>query len=507
MHVIGAGALALMLLQQVTISGRTSGSFTVPSQHVTTISNVASSPSASSIVATWQTSYAVASTLACGTSAGAYNIAAVDATDSAALTHQSIVAGLQASTTYYCQVSSGGGAQAVTSTFTVTTTADLPSMPITGLSMGAITQYDAINPANQMWGDTYYNCRSNDGTTYLTSGDTTGWQESGSPAQNYTAMQLVKFTNESPLAGVTVNPFTAYGAASTGTGDDHRSQKPSGLFCMNGQIFAATGRQTNIATGGMGTATAFTQYAGQVISSADKGASWNNFQSPTMFSANGSVTSPASAAMFGTTPTNMGSATFVMYCGDDGTLGYKAPCNRTDNADAYVYLMANDGYWDSGNALYLARVPRAKLANLSAGDYQFYEGGDGRADSSWGAQPSATAVISNAGKLGEPSVQYIPALNRYLLLTFSYPQGLAPGNSHAEHTLWLGYEAPHPWGPWTLVYSTEWMTEGYYNPIVLNDTAYSGASPTIMFTGNFMSVPAYDMFLSTMTIQTAAPAK
>jgi hypothetical protein len=49
-----------------------------------------------------------------------------------------------------------------------------------------------------------------------------------------------------------------------------------------------------------------------------------------------------------------------MYCADDGTLGYLASCNRRDNADAYVYLMANDGYWDSGNALYLARVPRAK---------------------------------------------------------------------------------------------------------------------------------------------------
>jgi hypothetical protein len=65
----------------------------------------------------------------------------------------------------------------------------------------------------------------------------------------------------------------------------------------------------------------------------------------------------------------MASATFVMYCADDGTLGYLASCNRHDNADAYVYLMANDGYWDGGNALYLSRVPRAKMKSLNASDY------------------------------------------------------------------------------------------------------------------------------------------
>lgn len=507
MHVIGAGALAVMLLQQVTISGKTSGSFTVPTQHVTTISSVVSSPSASSIVATWQTSYAASTSLACGTKDGAYTIASVDASDSQSLTHQGIVAGLQPATTYYCQASSATGTQTATSTFTLMTMADQPSTAITGLSMGAISNYDAMNPANQMWGDTYYNCRSNDGATYLTSDDTTGWQESGAGSSHFSALELAKFTSESPLAGITVNPFLSYGPASVGTGDDNRSEKSSGLFCMNGKIFMAIGRQTNAATGGMGTATAYRQYSGQMIWSPDHGASWNNYQSPTTFHADASVTSPASASMFGTTPTNMGSATFVMYCADDGTMGYQNPCNRHDNADAYVYLMANDGYWDSGNALYLARVPRAKLENLSAADYQYYTGGDGRLDSSWGAQASAAGVISNAGKLGEPSVQYVPALNRYLLLTFSYPQGLATANSHPEHTLWLGYEAPHPWGPWTLIHSTEWKTEGYYNPIVLNDTIYSGTTPTIMFTGNFMVSPVYDMFTSTMTIQTGAPVK
>lgn len=67
----------------------------------------------------------------------------------------------------------------------------------------------------------------------------------------------------------------------------------------------------------------------------------------------------------------MGSATFVLYCGDDGTLGYWAQCNRRDNAAGYVYLLANGGYWDSEGALFLARVPRARLKALKRADYQF----------------------------------------------------------------------------------------------------------------------------------------
>lgn len=72
--------------------------------------------------------------------------------------------------------------------------------------------------------------------------------------------------------------------------------------------------------------------------------------------------------MFGTSPTNTASATFVMYCGDDGTLGYWSLCNRRDNAAAYVYLLANEGYWDSGSALFLARVARDKLKDLRSSD-------------------------------------------------------------------------------------------------------------------------------------------
>jgi hypothetical protein len=502
MRVSARAGAALLVLAQVLLHGCSSGTTTSSgaiARNTLAPGTISFSPSATSIVATPTTASTGTTSLACGTSPGRYDEAAVDNGLPTSEPHESIVAGLLPSTTYYCQMSFPDTGTSVT--FTATTTALAASTPITGLSFGSISTYNSLDANNRMEGDTFYNCKSNDGATYLTTDDTHGWQESGSPGSQSSALSLVKFTAEAPLAGITVNPLTAYGPAGTATGEDQRSEKDAGLFCMAGNLFMTIGRQMNQATGGMGSNTAYVQDAGQVIWSADKGISWNDFQNPQSSSSDGSPTSPESATMFGSLPGNMGSATFVMYCGDDGTLGYLDPCNRTDNADAYIYLVANDGYWDSGNVLFLARVPRAKISRLQASDYEFYTGGDGSLDTSWtSAQSDAQPVIANRGKLGEPNVQYLPALNRYLLLTYSYPQGLAPGAVHSEHTLWLGYEAPHPWGPWTLINSTDWPTQGYYNPVILNDTATAGTSPVIMFTGDFFGSGTYQMYLTTMSV-------
>ena len=37
-------------------------------------------------------------------------------------------------------------------------------------------------------------------------------------------------------------------------------------------------------------------------------------------------------------------------------------------------------------------------------------------------------------------------------------------------------------------------------PIILNDTAYSGTSPAIMFAGDFFGVGTFQMYTSIMTI-------
>jgi hypothetical protein len=211
--------------------------------------------------------------------------------------------------------------------------------------------------------------------------------------------------------------------------------------------------------------------------------------------------------MFGTSPSTFGSATFINYCADDGTIGYFSACNRQDNADAYVYLIANEGAWNGGGAggggdnFYLTRVARAKLSRLQPTDYQFFTGGDGSLDSSWTSnQTGAVSILANKGKLGEPAVQYIPSLNRYLLLTFYYPEGLAPKGGTAANSVWLSYESPHPWGPWTLINTMTWTGPGYYNPIPI--ACYSGLTCQTIFTGDFQDggTANYQPYLSTMTI-------
>jgi hypothetical protein len=206
-----------------------------------------------------------------------------------------------------------------------------------------------------------------------------------------------------------------------------------------------------------------------------------------------------------TAPTSFASSTFVVYGADDGTLGYLVTANRVDNANAYIYGVSNNvssanAVWNNGDSYYLWRVPRAKILNLQASDYQFYVSGDGTLDANWTtSQSGAGAVLSNTGKLSLANIQYIPALNRYLLLTYYYPSGASTPSS----TVWLAYESPHPWGAWTQIGTFTFATTGDYNPIVLQSDAlaatFGSTTMRSMWTQNFAG-PNYNMFYATMTV-------
>jgi hypothetical protein len=484
------------------------------------ISSLSSSVDANTIVTDWSTQTPADSQTSCGTSPGVYTKAAVDnGVWSGQFAHQNVVAGLSPSVTYYCQVSSTNTAGSASATFTATTTALPGSTPITGLSLGSISSYNAIVSSNQGCADTYYNARSDDGVTYFTVDDTTpcgAWKQSGLPSGwTPASMSVAKFTSESPLAGISINNMTAYGPCCTQQPPDSADQKDIGLFAMNGLLFMTIGRES------WGSEPYYPLTNGQIIESPDRGATWNNFQQPGTYLAAGNPSSPVDATMYGTCPGAgcFGAAAFVMYGGDDGTLGYTSALNRQDDANAYVYLISNEGVNFAGNTtgsdgagsdLYLARIPRAKLAAFGprVADVQYFTGGDGNLDGNWSATSSAaTAMVTNYASISQPAVQFIPALDRYLLLTYSMIGGI---NSDGTHTQWLGYEAPHPWGPWSLIstmsFTSSSTVPGAYNPIPLNDTAWAGTSPTILFTGNFktagLSGPSflYQMYFATLTI-------
>jgi hypothetical protein len=478
---------------------------------ISTISNLTLFSSANTVTATWNTSTPSDTQMNCGTVSGTYSIASPDnGWQKSVVTHLASCANLNPSTTYFVQVTSTNVSGAVTGTGSMATIALPSTTAIASLTVGSITTYNSINASNQGAADTFYNaCLPTQ--CYFTNDDTTGFSESGVPGAGTGAISLGKFTSLSPLAIQTTNFFTGYGACCIHTGDDGLSEKDNGLFAMNGTLFMAVGRQENSATTPAITTGLFSpQTAGQIISSTDGGVHWNNFQNPGGSNANGYVTTPASASMFGfTTPSNFAAATFAMDCADDGTLGTLSTCNQHDDSNVFVYLISNEGCWNGSGAAsgcssnyYLMRWPRTKLANLSPSDAQCWLGGDGNVSTNWGACTSASPIITEAGHLGLPSVQWLPAKNRYLLTTFYYPSGNPPNTpTTTQSSVWGGYESPYPWGPWTKIYTSATLP-GYYNPVILNPTAYSGTSLTIMATGNYQGggSTTYQLYLFPVTV-------
>ncbi len=124
-----------------------------------------------------------------------------------------------------------------------------------------------------------------------------------------------------------------------------------------------------------------------------------------------------------------------------------------NNADKFVYTISNNGFWNGGDDFILARVLRTDLTRLNAADWSYYVGGDGLADGSWTKDlAKARPILSRPAKLGWTSPVFIPALNRYLLVSWyvspTLKQWFTP-----ELVTYDFYEAEHPWGPWTFVSS------------------------------------------------------
>jgi hypothetical protein len=480
---------ALFLLLQVTALGGQAGINGYPS-NAPTISALAESVDANTVVLTWTTSIASDSRAACGSEQSPDN-----GIDPAATSHSIVVAGLTPSTGYTCTVQSG----AVTANIAATTTALAATTPITGISLGAMTDYNTTPvPACTMTGDTYYNTRSNDGITYMLTMDTSGWN---CQPNNSSALQLAKFTHETPnLVGSTVNYLTAYPY-----NYPTPTAKAGGLMSIAGQLYVLFTR--------LGVAS--NPYyepitAGSYITSPDHGATWNNFQTPSTYTATGSQLAPPSAAFWpqGFAGTNFSSNHFIMYGADDGTRGNSVTANRFNDGNAYVYIISL-GYGTGSNSsvnnndnAYLMRVPRSKIGRLNVTDYQYYVSGDGNLDSSWSSNySSAGTILSNTAELGWSFIQYIPVLNRYLWLTFYYPSGAGPD---ATDSVWLEYESATPWGTWTQIGTQSFPSTGFYSPMILTDTALSaGLSPTTMtyLTTESYALPAtYNLFYGTMTV-------
>jgi hypothetical protein len=232
------------------------------------------------------------------------------------------------------------------------------------------------------------------------------------------------------LKGELVNSMDEYGKSGS-TGPDGATWKICGQECIDGVFYGFVVRNIygNKSKDPLMRQTSFNA---SLIKSTDHGKTWTrtakeNYDSPMW---------PGS---------RFGAPCFFHFGKNGGT-------ETQDGADNYVYAISNNGFWNGGDDMIVARVPRSDLPNLKASDWTYFKGGDG-AEESWSHDISkAQPVLTLPSKLGWTSPAYIPALGRYLLVSWY----VSPTLTHwfdPKLVTYDFYQSEHPWGPWSFVSS------------------------------------------------------
>jgi len=144
--------------------------------------------------------------------------------------------------------------------------------------------------------------------------------------------------------------------------------------------------------------------------------------------------------------------------------------------DEYVYAhfpAADDGhsYWENGDYILLGRAPKEKILQRSA--WEFYCGMDRTSKPLWETDEThAHAVFRYPLMTGENHVVYNKGIQRYLMGNYGFmtPTGKPrPYHQDGINSVYPSqltlYEAPEPWGPWSLFHRDDnWGQYGGYQP-------------------------------------------
>lgn len=318
------------------------------------------------------------------------------------------------------------------------------------------------------------------------------------------------------LKVTTVNCMISYGPRGGGNSPDGCSWKSGGITRIGQTIYVAVARQLHQCSYRNQTYGLQPSFNASIVRSDDGGKTWTNPWGRT--SANGAAppwnsTLNRYRAMF---PGQRFAAPFFIQYGPGNT-------QTVDRANRYLYAVSNDGYAYNGNYLHLGRVPLNKIQDASA--WQFYHGRIGGAGRYWtSAVAGATRVLHATNGLSQPAIQYVPALGRYLLVTFAYSQAGTdfPTAAETPYTHLEFYSAPKPWGPWTKVFDQPaqrslWCTSspcqlteepgstsldvgtpddwlGYYDPTLVQKFLFTRPlTKQVLFTsGDFKNKTLYD---------------
>ncbi len=144
--------------------------------------------------------------------------------------------------------------------------------------------------------------------------------------------------------------------------------------------------------------------------------------------------------------------------------------------DDFIYASFSAGvdgnsYWENGDMLLLGRAPKDSFLERKA--WEFFVGADERNRASWSRDgQKAQAIFSYHHMTGENHIAYNAGLGCYLMGNYGFIDAL--GNPRPYHQAWPEsamrsqltlYEAPEPWGPWSIFYrNDDWAKLGGYQP-------------------------------------------
>lgn len=270
----------------------------------------------------------------------------------------------------------------------------------------------------QIHGDTFPMTWADDDEIYTSAGDPAwGGKNDGLDAE--------KFSGMPPRYSITrVNPMRDFkGIGGGGT-------KPAGMICVNGVLYLAFQNLLGMKPPvygpqdrGSGVAGQISQHGSDasIVSSRDHGKTWTpsikDIKEP-MF--------PGSS---------FGGPAFV----NTGRDNSGAP-------DSYVYAVSTD-QWDNGSKLRVGRVPADRIQDASAWEW-ISELKDYKQPQWSNKLQKAVPVFVDDRRISLPDMVYVASIHRYLLLTWRLHKDFSPDDG----TELMIYDAPHPWGPFTLVH-------------------------------------------------------
>ncbi len=286
-------------------------------------------------------------------------------------------------------------------------------------------------------GDLWPSCWADDDNLYAANGDGKGFDLNGSKGDVVVNRISGPVDN---LSGVALAKQDSVGSIWGPNRQDY-NRKPTGMVCVNGTLYLAL-QNLNKTRDASGKAHEDAPSA-SISKSTDHGLTWTWDKTAPMFDNHQFTT---------------------IFFLDFGR-------NNANAIDKYIYAYGLDYNWHQSDGtvpdpldVYLARVTPDNLQNRAA--WEFYTGLDSSDLPQWTSNFEARAAVLHDARrsihgstvISQGGVVYDKPLNRYIYTSWG-----------ATNAFWF-YEAPEPWGPWSL-----FLTKDFPNTV----NGYGGYATTI----------------------------